>query len=330
MNSFELIALLVTAVGVASFSAIFTILYRSYANSAVAEYQAGKCDVELIDETILTNIKNSKPLRRVFKKVKQVIFWVLLAILVPFLLISVYSKVANGVAMINGHGMIAVASGSMSEKNSANPYLANIDNQFNTYDMIMIDKVEKTSDLALYDVIAYVNDEGVNIIHRIVGYQQTSSGLRFITRGDSNNVDDEYKPSMDDVLGEYNGTRIPYVGVFLMFLQSYSGIVTVAAIIYCLIMIESVGNKIYDAREDRLLFLQESIDFKTDTVQDGNIDSSFTETVYFKDYAYTFNEHGFVSKTLISDTPAAQDKNSVPEESASSDAASGDTHGEQL
>ena len=93
-------------------------------------------------------------------------------------------------------------------------------------------------------------------------------------------------------------------------------------------MIESVGNKIYDAREDRLLFLQESIDFKTDTVQDGNIDSSFTETVYFKDYAYTFNEHGFVSKTLISDTPAAQDKNSVPEESASADAASGDTHGE--
>ena len=328
MNSFELIALLVTAVGVASFSAIFTILYRSYANSAVAEYQAGKCDVELIDETILTNIKNSKPLRRVFKRVKQVVFWGLLAILVPFLLISVYSKVANGVAMINGHGMIAVASGSMSEKNSANPYLANIDNQFNTYDMIMIDKVEKTSDLALYDVIAYVNDEGVNIIHRIVGYQQTSSGLRFITRGDSNNVDDEYKPSMDDVLGEYNGTRIPYVGVFLMFLQSYSGIVTVAAIIYCLIMIESVGNKIYDAREDRLLFLQESIDFKTDTVQDGNIDSSFTETVYFKDYAYTFNEHGFVSKTLISDTPAAQDKNSVPEESASADAASGDTHGE--
>ena len=328
MNSFELIALLVTAIGVASFSVIFTILYRTYANSTVAEYQAGKCDVELIDETILTNIKNSKPLRRVFKRVKQVVFWVLLAILVPFLLISVYSKVANGVAMINGHGMIAVASGSMSEKNSANPYLANIDNQFNTYDMIMIDKVEKTSDLALYDVIAYVNDEGVNIIHRIVGYQQTSSGLRFITRGDSNNVDDEYKPSMDDVLGEYNGTRIPYVGVFLMFLQSYSGIVTVAAIIYCLIMIESVGNKIYDAREDRLLFLQESIDFKTDTVQDGNIDSSFTETVYFKDYAYTFNEHGFVSKTLISDTPAAQDKNSVPEESASADAASGDTHGE--
>ncbi len=328
MNSFELIALIVTAVGVASFSTIFTILYRNYANSAVAEYQAGKCDVELIDETILTNIKNSKPHRRIFKRIKQIVFWLLIIILIPFLLMSVYSKVANGVAMINGHGMIAVASGSMSEKNEANNYLANIDNQFNTYDMIMLQRVENPSELQLYDVIAYVNDEGVNIIHRIVGFQSTSNGVRFITRGDSNNADDEYKPSMDDVLGEYTGKRIPYAGVFLMFLQSYSGIVTVAAIIYCLIMIESVGNKIYDARDDRLLFLQESIDFKTDTVQDGNIDSSFTETVYFKDYAYTFDEHGFVSKTLISDRSDAQDKNFVADDEGSADASSGDVDGE--
>jgi len=116
--------------------------------------------------------------------------------------------------------------------------------------------------------------------------------------------------------------------MFLMFLQSYSGIITVAAIIYCLIMIESVGGKIYDAREDRLLFLQESIDFKTDTVQDGNIDSSFTETVYFKDFAYTFNEHGFVSKERIPEAPDAQDNNSIPEEGESEDSASGDDHGE--
>ena len=328
MNSFELIALLVTAVGVASFSAIFTILYRSYANSAVAEYQAGKCDVELIDETILTNIKNSKPIRKVLRRVKQVLFWLLIVILVPFLLMSVYSKVANGVAMVNGRGMIAVASGSMSEKNSANSYLENIDNQFNTYDMIMIQKVDDPSDLQLYDVIAYVDDEGVNIIHRIVGFQQTSSGVRFVTRGDSNNADDEYKPSMDDVLGEYAGTRIPYVGVFLMFLQSYSGMLTVAAIIYCLIMIENVGNRIYDAREERLLFLQESIDFKLDTVRDGNINSSFTETVYFKDYAYTFDEHGFVSKMLVSDMPEAQDKKNATDDGASADGTSADDHGE--
>lgn len=318
MNTFEIIAMIVTAVGVVSFATIFTILYRNYANSAVAEYEDGKYDVELIEETILSNIKNAKTSRKVLRRVKQVFFILFIVLLIPFLLISVYSKVVNGVAMINGHGVIAVASGSMSEKNPANPYLANIDNQFNTYDTIVLKKVESESDLGLYDVIAYVNDEGTNVIHRIVGFKQTAEGLRCVTRGDSNNADDEYKPLLDDILGEYTGTRIPYLGVFFMFLQSYSGIVTIAAVIYCLIMIESIGNKIYGAQEERLLFLQDSIDFKTEVVQDGNLSASFIETVYFKDYAYTFDENGFVSKELISDISECQDKKITPEEESSS------------
>ena len=329
MNTFELIALLVTAVGVASFATIFTILYRIYANSAVAELEAGKCDVELIDETIITNLKNTKKHRRILRRVKKILFVALMVILVPFLLISVYTKVANGIAMVGGKGLIAVASGSMSEKNSANEYLAGIDNQFNTYDLIVLEKVESRRDLQLYDVIAYVNDGGVNVIHRIVGFQPTTSGLRCVTRGDSNNADDEYKPLVEDVLGKYTGARIPYVGVFVLFLQSYSGLLTLAAVIYCLIMIESVGNRIYNARERRLLFLQETIDFKSETVQDEELESSFTETVYFKEYAYTFDENGFVSKTLRADLEKTKETTSVPNEAdAIGNAEEGDGDGE--
>ena len=329
MNTFELIALLVTAVGVASFATIFTILYRIYANSAVAELEAGKCDVELIDETILTNLKNTKRHRRIFRRAKKIAFVALMVLLIPFLLISVYSKVANGIAMVGGKGLIAVASGSMSEKNEANEYLAGINNQFNTYDMIVLERVESRRDLQLYDVIAFVNDRGVNVIHRIVGFQPTTAGLRYVTRGDSNNADDEYKPFVEDVMGKYTGTRIPYVGVFVLFLQSYSGILTLAAVIYCLIMIESVGNRIYRAREKRLLFLQETIDFKTDTVQDDELDSSFTETVYFKEYAYTFDENGFVSKTLRTDLEKSEETTSVPdEENAQGETSEGDGDGE--
>jgi len=329
MNPIDLIAPIVTGVGVASFAVIFTILYRTYANSAVAEYESGKCDVELIDETILTNINNAKKHRKILRAVKKGILTAFVVLLIPFLLISIYSKVVNGVAMLGGKGVIAVASGSMSEKNSANPYLANINNQFNTYDMIVLQKVESASDLGLYDVIAFVNDEGMNVIHRIVGFQDTPSGVRFVTRGDSNNADDEYKPALEDVLGEYTGTRIPYIGVFVMFLQSYSGILTVAAVIYCLFMIENVGNKIYLAREERLFFLQQSIDFKTETVKDDSIDSSFVETVYFKNYAYTFDENGFVSKTLISECDDAQDNTSVPRDGEPcGDESTGDDDGE--
>lgn len=313
MNSVELIATIVTAVGVISFAGIFTILYRNYATSAVADFESGQCDVELIDETILANIRNKKSYRKVFRIVKRVIAILLLVLLVPTMLLSVYSKITNGVAMLGGRGMIAVASGSMSEKHKDNLYLSSYDNQFNTYDMIILEEVESVSDLHIYDVIAYVNDKGVNIIHRIVDVEFTANGIRYITRGDSNNANDAYKPGINDVLGKYNGTRIPYLGIFVMFLQSYSGVLTVAAIIYCLFMIESIRNKIQDAREARLAFLQDSIDFKTETTRDGDINSSFTETVYFKNYAYTFNEKGFVSKTLIEDRDGSlhQENNSV-------------------
>lgn len=307
----ELIAPIVTGIGVLSFAIIMTVLYRSYARSVITEYESGKMDVELIEQTIVANIKNKKLSRRIFRRVKQVLVVILLVILISFLLISFYSKITHGVAMIGGKGMIAVASGSMSVKNEANPYLANINNQFNTYDMISLKKVSSDKDLTLYDVIAYINNEGTNVIHRIVGVENTPSGLRYITRGDSNNADDEYKPCVDDIIGEYTGTKIPYLGAFVIFLQSFSGILTVAAVIYCLIMIESVGNKIYGAQEERLDFLQESIDFKTDTVKDESLDSRFTETVYFKNYAYTFDEEGLVSKILISEQADPQDLNSV-------------------
>ena len=296
MNQYELIATIVTAVGVVSFATIFTVLYRIYANSAVAEYESGKCDVDLIEETILYNAQNKSHYRRVLRRVKQVLLCVFVALLIPLLCISLYSKITSGIAMINGHGMIAVASGSMSEKNAANPYLQQngLDNQFDTYDMIFLEKVDSAADLQLYDVIAYVNDEGINVIHRIVGFQ----GNAYITRGDSNNADDQYKPTFDDVLGRYTDRRVPYVGIFVMFLQSYSGIVTVLAVIYCLFMIEGVGNKLFDAREARLSILRDSIDFQSDVVRDESLDATFVETVYFKDYAYTFDENGFVSKTL--------------------------------
>lgn len=324
MNAFELISLIVTAVGVGSFATIFTILYRGYANSAVAELESGTCDVELIYETIRLNIKNSKRYRRVWRRIKQVLLWILIALLIPFLLFSAYSKIVNGVAMIGDHGIIAVASGSMSQKNEANTYLSNINDQFNTYDVIVLEKVESDSELKLYDVIAYVNDDGDNIIHRIVGFQQTASGVKYITRGDSNNADDLYRPSIDNVLGKYTEKRVPYIGAFLMFLQSYSGIITVVAIIYCLIMIDSISQKIQDVRETRLLFLQDAIDFGTDTVQDENIDSSFTETVYFKDHVYVFDDHGLVSKTKITGQTDAQDINFVPEETQQASRADND------
>lgn len=302
MQSFEIIALIVTAVGVVSFATIFTILYLSYANSTVAEYRAGKKDVELIEETIYDNIKSASKYRLVARRLKQAFFYVAIAILIPFLVLSLFTKLSTGVAMIGGRGVIVVASGSMSEKNPKNPNisaLSRYDNQFETYDLIVLEQINSQDELKTYDVIAFTNDEGVNIIHRIVGKEGSGENLKYVTAGDANNANDPYKPSFDDVIGRYTGARVPWVGVFVMFLQSYSGMLTLAAVIYCLIMIEYVSEKIYKTQKARLGTLQSSIDFVRETTFDESLTTKFVETVRFKDYEYIFDEEGFVSKTPV-------------------------------
>lgn len=52
MSPSEILSIIVTVIGVFSFATIFTILYKSYANSQIAELNSGKKDIELIDEVI--------------------------------------------------------------------------------------------------------------------------------------------------------------------------------------------------------------------------------------------------------------------------------------
>ena len=302
MTSLEIIALIVTGVGVVCFAVIFTILYRSYAASSVAEIESGQRDVDLIEQTILQNLRNSKKSKIALDRVKRILSFVSIVFLLVFLAFSIVSKIQNGVIMLFDRGVIAVATGSMSEKHKDNTDLGGLDNQFMAYDMIVLEDVKAVHELKKYDVISFVNDEGVNIIHRIVDIEYTALGVRYVTRGDANNAIDKYKPTFDDVIGRYTGTRIPFLGLFAMFLQSYSGIVTIAAIIYCLLMIDRSGEKINVAENTRLEFLAQSIDFKKESfITDGDLESTFLEKVRYKNYIYTFDENGFVSKSEIQD-----------------------------
>ena len=89
MTSVEIISLVVTAIGVTSFAAIFTILYRNYTLSNVVEINAGKRDIELIDDFIYSGKSTTLKRRRVFKIIKTVIFYLSLFILIPIFVLSI-------------------------------------------------------------------------------------------------------------------------------------------------------------------------------------------------------------------------------------------------
>ena len=52
MTSTDIISTVVTFIGVFSFATLFTILYKSYASSQIAEIKSGKRDIEIIGEVI--------------------------------------------------------------------------------------------------------------------------------------------------------------------------------------------------------------------------------------------------------------------------------------
>lgn len=305
MTQVEIIALIVTFIGVLSFATIITMLYHSYISSSIKDIKLGKQDADLLDELIKDGNEKRQKRKKIISTLKNVLFCVFLAIIIPVFALAIVSKVNGNVMMVGGNSIMVVASGSMSEKNKANNYLFtyNLDNQFQTYDIIGISEVKDKNDLKVHDVIAFVNDKGINVIHRIISFEDRIDGKRYYTtRGDANNSNDTYKPTFEDVLGKYNGKRVPLIGMFVLFFQSGSGIVTALAVIYCLLMIDHLSNKMGQASDKRIEILSKVFDIENMKEEDIEIMKiGYVEYVLYKGYMYRLDENGVIDKKEVNE-----------------------------
>lgn len=304
MEFLEIVSIVATFLGVTSFSVVFTILYRSYVASSVAQIEAGKRDIPIIDAALRDRARPRR--RRWGSIVKNVLFILFLLIVIPVFVFSLVNRFA-GDRPVFGRSVMVVASGSMSYANEENGYLADygLEDRFDRFDIIVLQAVSSPAELKVYDVIAYRNDEGVNIIHRIVEEEGAGDGIRYTTRGDANNASDEYQPAFSDVIGVYRGTHVRGVGVVIMFIQSWSGIITVVAMLYCLFMIDRVSRRIEACEEKRRDQLMRAIESDETTAK--SMRAEFRETIFYRGYAYRFNETGFLGKTALAGDHAEDD-----------------------
>lgn len=303
MQFLSIIPIIVTFIGVTSFAVLFTILYKTYANSQIEEIKSGKRDIEIIDEVIRNRDKKIIKRKKILKVVKTVVYYAALAIVVPLFLFSLYSKIVNNVLMIGGRNLMVVASPSMSEINDANKYVKenNLTNQFDQYDIIYLEEIADPTMLTKYDVICFKNDKGINIIHRIREIKVIDGELRYVTRGDANKSDDSYSPKFEDIVGRYTGKKIDGIGIFIIFLQSGAGIITVISLVYCLVMIDRNAEKINKVQRERAKKIGKVIDYSEET-ESKALTAKYHETIYYKGVAYTFDEEGFIEKTEIPKT----------------------------
>lgn len=288
----KLLPVVITFFVVIVFACLFIILIKYYASNCIKEVEKGDRDEEFLKN--LEYNKQEKVIKRkkTMKVVRNVLFYVFLTIIVPFFVFSLINRIQKNTTMIGNRAMMVVASGSMSFKNEKNDYLLGEDDrfnyQFNRGDIIILEKVKSIDDIEKYDVICYYNpQQKMNVIHRVI---EVKSNNAYVTRGDANDASDNFEPSLTDVVGLYNGKALRGVGLFVLFLQSYAGIITVICLLVCIFTFDYFNKQIKNAQDKRCKLLDIITSADLNELQKSNKDIKYT--INYKGNSYYFDEDG--------------------------------------
>lgn len=221
-----------------------------------------KMELELIghghrDEAIKKELNKKKKENRVFLWVNRIVSLLLCVIFVTTFSFAVYIRMAedrpaNGIPSIK-----VVKSESMAKKHSENTYLFDNDlnDQFQMFDIVICKHLPAEEELKLYDIVVYKRDD-MYVIHRIVGIEEPNANhpsvRHFLLQGDAVENPDKFPVLYSQMQGIYEGNRIPFIGSFILFLQSPAGWLCVMLVIFSMIATPLVEKKIKKATKKRI------------------------------------------------------------------------------
>lgn len=149
-------------------------------------------------------------LKKIGKIVSNLITFLLFLLLILMLFLVISSKAAGGEPQIFGYQLKTVLSGSMEPG-------------IQTGSIIV---VKPGGDLTRFkegDVITFKEEENMLITHRITEVIKSGEHVMYRTKGDNNNAEDMNPVLSENVVAEYAGITIPYVGYFIDFAKSKNG-----------------------------------------------------------------------------------------------------------
>ncbi len=173
---------------------------------------------------------------------------------------SVYVNMQQDKYFDNIPTLKVVNSASMSKKHEKNTYLFenNLNDQFQTFDIIFTYKLPAEEDLQLYDIVVYEVD-GALVVHRIVGISEPNefhpNERHFLLQGDAVETPDRFPVRYNQMKAIYRGKRIPYIGSFVSFLQSPAGWMCMILIVVAIVATPILEKKIAKAKAERYALL---------------------------------------------------------------------------
>ena len=194
-------------------------------------------------------------------RVGKIISMVVCGIVAVIMLFTIFLGITENLETYAIPSLKVVKSPSMSQKYEDNKYLVehNLNDQIQTFDVITVHSAPKEEDIKLYDIIAYERD-GELVVHRVVYIEEANEnhpdGRRFYTRGDAVKENDDRFVVYDQIRGIYRGERTPFIGSFILFMQSPAGIICLMLAIAAMVIMPIVDDKIDEARSHRYRRLQ--------------------------------------------------------------------------
>lgn len=252
MTPYEIYVFILCLIVFALLTAMFAYLISSITKMELELIQHGHRD-----EAIKKELNKKKKESRFFLWVNRIVSLLLCVIFVTVFSFAVYIRAAedrpaNGIPSIK-----VVKSESMSRKYPENAYLFDNDlnDQIQMFDVVICNHLPAEDELQLYDVVVYKKD-GMYVIHRIVGIEEPNANhpdeRHFLLQGDAVENPDKFPVLYSQMQGIYEGTRIPFVGSFILFLQSPAGWLCVLLVIFSMIATPIVEKKIQKAKEKRI------------------------------------------------------------------------------
>ena len=258
MSEFEIYTLILCLIVFVLLVGVFSYFVTIIVKQTLRQIRGGLDDEEIIKEF---NTDSTKKQGKFAKFLDGFVNGLLCVFFAAVFISSLYINCTQDVYMDNVPTYRVVLTSSMETKNEKNKYLFDnqLDNQIAAFDLIATYKLPKEEDLKIYDIIVYEVD-GILVVHRIVNIEEPNAShpneRYFLVQGDAVGQPDRFPVLYSQMRGIYRNEKIPFVGSFVLFMQSPAGWVCMLLVAFTIICTPILEKKLLAARWARYLLLK--------------------------------------------------------------------------
>ncbi len=258
MGYFEVYQFILCLIVFVLLTGIFTTLTVWIIKLHIQLIVSGVNDEKIKEDYIKQQKKKLSVVGKIIDKAFLALFSAIMIVLFVF---SAFVSLNDGNIAKNIPSINVVKSNSMSyiNENHGRLDVGAVDDQIQMFDLVFIAPLPKEDDLKINDIVVYETDN-ISVIHRIVAIEDRNdvhpNERWFLLQGDANETTDRYPVRYTQMQGIYKGSRVPYIGSFVVFLQSPAGYLCILLIVFALIATPIAEKRIKREIDKRLLLLK--------------------------------------------------------------------------